>query len=169
VTVLQDLMDGQRRRWSEQLPASAMGWESRGRPGRVLRRGAGGARRDAAAGLGGAPPEPVTWASTVDAMLRLSFRDQGLQTRARREVEQGAWIGVAPSGAAWRYETDTGGVAPYGAPVTLPHFVGEEPPAEGPAGAHARWAVPVLCDGVGRFRELGAGEVPAACAARATP
>lgn len=167
VTVLQDLMDGQRRRWSEQLPASAMGWESRADQGASF--AAALAALDAAAGLGGAPPEPVTWASTVDAMLRLSFRDQGLQTRARREVEQGAWIGVAPSGAAWRYETDTGGVAPYGAPVIMPHFVGEEPAAEGPAGAHARWAVPVLCDGVGRFRELGVGEVPAACAVRATP
>ena len=154
VTTMQDRPEG--RTWRTQLvhPVGVAAVGAEPAPGPVgpaveLPGGAGawGALGWLAA-VAGQPvdPRPVAWASDVATLLGLSFVEQVDQQRARRAVEAGETIGVDASGRLWRWDpvAAAASVVPAWAPLVRR---ADEPStlAQGPQGAHARWAVASQC------------------------
>lgn len=177
VTVLHEEAGGTRWRRTEELLAT--GPASYGEPptwaDRVMMGASLVAANDLFDELGGHPAQaalpPITWASTIDAMLQLPFRDSNVQMRARREAETGGWIGVQGQDRVWRFDPRTGGTSLFGQPVAVPHYQGEPAELAGANATQAKWEVVALCEAIPRWRAvLGTtGIDPAACAPRTAP
>ncbi len=177
VTILHEEAGGTRWRRTEELLAA--GPASYGTPPAWVDRTMMGASLVAAndlfAELGGRPVPaalpPTTWASTIDAMLQLPFRDSNVQMRARREAESGGWIGVQGQERVWRFDPLTGGTSLFGQPQAVPHYQGEPTDLTGANAAQARWEVIAMCEAIPRWRALlgTTGVNPAACTPRTAP